>query len=64
MKNDSQNQSTKIMQLAKCGGFSLWAFRAGLPGIAAKVGAVGKVQVVQWVAQPEPELPLECRLET
>ena len=31
---------------------------------SAKVGAVGKIRVVQWAAQAEPEFPLECPLET
>ena len=64
MKNDSQNHESKIIQHGKSGGFILCVFRAGLPGNSAKVGAVGKIRVMQWAAQAEPEFPLECLPET
>ena len=59
MKNDNQKN-----YCGKRGGFILCVFRTGLPGNSAKVGAVGKIRVVQWAAQAEPEFPLECQPET
>jgi hypothetical protein len=46
MKNDNQKN-----YCGKRGGFILCVFRTGLPGNSAKVGAVGKIRVVQWAAQ-------------
>lgn len=59
MKNDSQKN-----HYGKSGGFILCVFRTGLPRNSAKVGTVGKIGVVQWAAQAEPEFPLECLPET
>ena len=59
MKNDSPKN-----HYGKSEGFILCVFRTGLPGNSAKVGAVGKIQIVQWAAQAEPEFPLECPLQT
>jgi hypothetical protein len=64
MKKNRQKNESKIMQHGKSGGFILCVFRTGLPGNSAKVGAVGKIRVMQWAAQAEPEFPLECPLET
>jgi hypothetical protein len=59
LKNDSPKE-----HCGKSGGFILCVFRTGLPGNSAKVGAVGKIRVVQWAAQAEPEFPPECLPET
>ncbi|MGO8741873.1 MAG: hypothetical protein ACLQUR_05675 [Limisphaerales bacterium] len=64
MKTDSQNHESKIIRHGKSGGFILCVFRTELPGNSAKVGAVGKIRVMQWAAQAEPEFPLECPPET
>jgi hypothetical protein len=56
MKNDRQKN-----HCGKSGGFILCDFRTGLPENSAKVGVVGKIRVMQWAAQAEPEFPLECQ---
>ena len=64
MKNSGQKNEPKIIQHGKSGGFILCAFRTGLPGNTARVGAVGDIQGVQWIAQAEPEFLPECQPET
>jgi hypothetical protein len=56
MRDDSQRNPN-----GKSDGFILCVFRAGLPGNPAKVGAVGKIQVVQWVTQKQPEVLQKCQ---
>jgi co-chaperonin GroES (HSP10) len=56
--------TAKKNHCGKSGGFILCDFRTGSPGNSAKVVAVGKIRVVQWAAQAEPEFPLECLPET
>ena len=58
MKNDGQkNHYGKS-------GFILCVFRTGPLENPAKVRAVGNIHFVQWIAQAEPEFPLECLSET
>jgi hypothetical protein len=62
-KRQTKNEP-KIIQRGKRGGFILCAFRTGLPGTSAKVGDVGDIHVVQWMAQAEPEFLPECQPKT
>ena len=59
MKNDNQKN-----HYGKSDGFILRISHTGLPENSAKMGAVGKIQVVQRAAQAEPEFPLECPMKT